>query len=518
MPFDKHILNNEVDVISKLGVGGDIDFGLLTTAGVDRLFKAIGAAPNIYINFLPKGVATLRVPTGYETLLSDTKDIVNKGYTDIKILGKDVMPPLQTPGVPENGFAIVWNNTEGKFTLATTASNKTFASGIEDVSTVVKLGTTPLDRHTDINGAATYNLNLGTLASKLLNLEASVVTKIELTGGTNKLILNGANPVTLQGGVALSTIVINAGGGILIADNQGGTSQRGLRGGHDYSANVQLNDYIQKVYTDNRIGGKSVNTLIKSPTSAQHGFGIVWNNALGQYTLADTTGASVSTIPKKQRFIATEGQTAFAVDNGTILYINFVDINGDVQTEGEDYLRSGQIVNVTPGLPAGYEITIHYWEDLSVGGAGGGGGVNNAHFLFDTVILATDPNDGKVRLNAISFDTATEIYIDNSTTDGVDISTGLEDLATGDEVRLQLASNDDNNAVYKLLAMPVNNGGWWTLSVVNMVANGVLFADLAEIVLVFLYGGSGGGEGVNIDGGVADSIYDTLPVMDGGAP
>lgn len=519
MAFDKQILNNDVDAIGKLAVGGDFDFGITLTAGADRFFRAIGTSPNIIINLVPKGTGTLRVPAGYDALINDVKDLINKGYADGRIGGKPIDPSLATPGAPQDGFSIVWDNDTGNYVLAPSANTNTFASGIENVSGVIKLGGPVLDRHTDIIGAGTFNLNLGTTASKLLNFGLNVGTKAELIAGTAKLVLNGTNPVELLGGAALSSFVINAGGGLIITDNQGGANRRGLRGGDDYSGNVLDNDYIQKIYTDNRLAGKPVDTLVKAPTSGQNGFAIVWNQILGQYTLADPTGDAVSTIPKKQKFTASAGQTTFTVTNGTILYLNFVDVNGDVQAEGEDFIRSGQSIVVSPGLGAGYEITVYYWEDLALGvGGGGGGSIQNGHFLFDTATAETDPGDGKAKLNTTNFTTANEIYIDELTIEGTSIGTALQDMASGDEIRLQLSSNDDNNAVYKLLAMPLNNGGWWTLSVVNVSFSGPVFASMSDVVIVLLFGGSAGSSISNVDGGVADSIYNTLPIIDGGTP
>ena len=516
MAFDKQILNNDVDVIAKLAVGGDYDFGLLATVGTERYFRAIGTEANIIINLIPKGSGTLRVPTGYEALINNGQDLINKAYGDSKIGGQPIDPTLITPGEDEDGFSIVWDFDTGSYILAPSSNTKTFGSGVEDVSNVIKWGGPALDRHTDILGAGTFDVKLGTTASKLLNFEMNAVTKAELIAGTAKLILNGASPVILLGGAAESTIEINVGGGIIITDNQAGASRRGLRGADNYSGNVVDNDYVQKIYTDNRIGGKSVDSLLKAPTSVQNGHAIVWNQALNMYTLSDTAGESTSTIPKKQKFIASEGQTAFTVTNGTILYLNFVEINGDIQAEGDDFSRSGQTINTSPGLAAGYELTVYYWEDLSLGtGGGGGGSIQNGHFLFSTSTVEADPTDGKVRFNTSNFTTVTEIYIDSLTLEGQDLGATIQDMATGDEIRLQLASNDDNNTVYKLLSMPINNSGWWTLLVSNVYAAGSFFLDTADLVVILMFKGSVLLE-TNVDGGVANSIYNTLPVIDGG--
>ena len=154
----------------------------------------------------------------------------------------------------------------------------------------------------------------------------------------------------------------------------------------------------------------------------------------------------------------------------------------------------------------------------SGGGSGGGSGsVLTGEYQFSTTLTEADPGAGKIRFNAASFTSVTEIYIDALTQQAVNIGFILGSLATGDEIRVQLQIEDDNNAVYELLSPPVDNDGWWTLTVENKTANGSFFSNDADLIATLILGGTPVEE-MNVDGGRADSNYNTIPGIDGGAP
>jgi hypothetical protein len=154
----------------------------------------------------------------------------------------------------------------------------------------------------------------------------------------------------------------------------------------------------------------------------------------------------------------------------------------------------------------------------SGGGSGGGSGsVLTGQYKFDTTTTEADPGAGFLRLNSASFSAANEIYIDALTQQAVNIGFILGSMATRDEIRIQLQTDDDNNAVYELLEPPTDMDGWWKFSVINKTENGALFADDADIIATVILGGTPYDQ-MNIDGGRADSIYNTIPGIDGGAP
>ena len=154
----------------------------------------------------------------------------------------------------------------------------------------------------------------------------------------------------------------------------------------------------------------------------------------------------------------------------------------------------------------------------SGGGSGGGSGsVLTGQYKFDTNVAPSDPTAGYLKFNNAVFSDVTEIYIDALTQQAVNIGFILGSMATRDEIRVQLQSDDDNNAVFELTEPPTDNDGWWTLHVTNKTENGALFADDAEIIATVILGGTPYDQ-MNLDGGVADSIYNTIPGIDGGTP
>jgi len=131
---------------------------------------------------------------------------------------------------------------------------------------------------------------------------------------------------------------------------------------------------------------------------------------------------------------------------------------------------------------------------LVVKTTGGGGGGNSAsgQFLFDVAVTAADPGDGKLRFNNVNVGLVTEIYIDKLTTNAIDIGLVLENLATDDEFRIQVAADDDNNGVYRLTGPAVDNVGWWTLPVAFKYFAGDPFTDLVPVVATAIIGGGAG--------------------------
>lgn len=374
MAFEPKYFDNEVYFNFKIGVASNIEHGFATTTGTTRQYQLLGSETNIILEFIPKGTGTLRVPTSYETLVTNVRDVVNKGYTDIKIAGKDIDSLVTTPTASEDGYAIKWDNANTRWTLGVATGggggSYTFASGVQDVSGVVKLGNTVLDRNTDIYGP--FSLRLGYSANALTSISTLAGTT-SIVSGTGQLTLNlGGLPLAIAGGSPTSSITFSSAGVPVLNDNSIGP--RGLRGAANYSSNSQANDFIQKVYADNRIGGKNVTSLVTTPTVDENGYAIVWDNSLNAYHLQPFSGGGGSSNSKEQQFTANGSTSSFTVSNGTITVLSFVDINGNVQLQGINYTRSGQIIDFGTNIPSGSVITVHYFENLSVGGGGGGGG------------------------------------------------------------------------------------------------------------------------------------------------
>jgi len=154
---------------------------------------------------------------------------------------------------------------------------------------------------------------------------------------------------------------------------------------------------------------------------------------------------------------------------------------------------------------------------LASGGGSGGGGMMGGHFTFDDPTAAADPGAGMVRFNNTAFELVTEIYIDALTMAAVNWGAVLEDMATGDQIRFQVAADDDNNVLFEFTALPVDHDGWWTLEVVHISSAGTFFVDDAELVATVVLVGIAETD-FNVDGGRSDSVYNTIPGIDGGTP
>jgi hypothetical protein len=288
MAFDGHLIDSPVLVNGKGTFTGILELGITTTTGTERTIQCIGSEANITLDLITKGTGIIRVPSGYEANINNDRHLVNRAFVNSKVAGIAISSLVSAPGVGQNNFVVTYDHSNTRYTLAAVPTGKTYGSGLEDVASVVKLGGTALDRHTDIIG--NFNLNLGTTGNKLAAFQLNVTGQSSLVSGTTQIHLNGVNPFTVIGGVAGSSFIIDAGGGFLITDLQAGASQRGLKGSADFSANSTSNDFIQKVYADNRIGGKNVFSLITAPGVGQHNFAVIWDNTNNRYTLGSVGG------------------------------------------------------------------------------------------------------------------------------------------------------------------------------------------------------------------------------------
>lgn len=82
-------------------------------------------------------------------------------------------------------------------------------------------------------------------------------------------------------------------------------------------------------------------------------------------------GGGASTSIKTQTFIADGSTSVFEVTGGQIDQINFVAVNGNIQTQGTHYGVTGNEVDFTTNIASGWRVTISYFEGLSVGTGGG---------------------------------------------------------------------------------------------------------------------------------------------------
>jgi hypothetical protein len=115
------------------------------------------------------------------------------------------------------------------------------------------------------------------------------------------------------------------------------------------------------------------------------------------------------------------------------------------------------------------------------------GGALDAHFLFSTTTTEADPGSGHIRFNSASFASTTEIYMSTTDNDGFDQS-GVLLLRLNDAFKVDSTSHPDV-AAFKLTAAPINNTGWITLPVENVLAVGS-FSSNEKVLATAIFSGA----------------------------
>lgn len=286
--MEGHIIRNDLTVLGIHTIEEELLLGLPTTAGTDRTIEAIGSGTDIDVILLSKGTGVLKTRSNYDIDIADDEDIINLKYHVNHLSGKSVSSLLKAPTATEDFYSIVWDDTNQVYTLVDLGGGITADSGLTKTVSNIQLGG-PLLHDTDITGA--FAINFGLDGDKLTNFKvrASALMDIKAQGNT-QLITSSTNSIQFIGGSVSSYVMINDDGALIIRDNQVGVNQRGLRGYHDYSANINANDYPQKVYVDAHIVGQNISPVLASPGVAQHGYVISWDNTNTRFSLVAQTG------------------------------------------------------------------------------------------------------------------------------------------------------------------------------------------------------------------------------------
>ncbi len=117
------------------------------------------------------------------------------------------------------------------------------------------------------------------------------------------------------------------------------------------------------------------------------------------------------------------------------------------------------------------------------------GGLLSSEYRFSTSIVKADPGSGRFRYDNAVHASVTEIFIDDINNDGVDISTLLGLIAIGDRLYIQQSDDASKFAVWNVDGpAPVDEGGWWTISV-QLVSDGDVLDNNARCIIVLQIGG-----------------------------
>ncbi len=118
-----------------------------------------------------------------------------------------------------------------------------------------------------------------------------------------------------------------------------------------------------------------------------------------------------------------------------------------------------------------------------------GGGLLSAEYRFSTSTVAADPGSGRYRFDTGAYATVTEIFIDDETSGGVDISNLLALVGLGDRLYFQVKSEANKFVVFDVTGPAVDNGGWFTIPVDDVVF-GDFFGNNDRCIMIWSVGGT----------------------------
>lgn len=123
--------------------------------------------------------------------------------------------------------------------------------------------------------------------------------------------------------------------------------------------------------------------------------------------------------------------------------------------------------------------------------------------------LSGAPASGDVAVNSADYMAATEVRINKTTRPGADVSAVLDRLRVGDDLRIQQSNDASRTGLYRVTALPTNQGTWLSIPVQASSWGGLTIANNQDVVVTFgLHtGGSGGSTQPPLAGtGLADKV------------
>jgi hypothetical protein len=197
----------------------------------------------------------------------------------------------------------------------------------------------------------------------------------------------------------------------------------------------------------------------------------VTNNTSGAFTLTVKTAAGTG-------IAITQGKAADLIADGT----NVVLSNNDSAAIGGALLVANNLSDVASAATARTNLGV----DSAINNAIAAIGLSGFRYKIERAnTTASDPTAGLMKFNNATEASVTEIYLDDSTFDSVDLSTLLGSLGTSGLVKITSVADVGEWRVYKWTAAPTDNTGWWTFTVVDQAGTGT-FEDDDEVQVIFL--------------------------------
>ncbi len=209
------------------------------------------------------------------------------------------------------------------------------------------------------------------------------------------------------------------------------------------------------------------------------------------------TALEVLTVNHESRITALEALHPVAFDD-----LSDVDLTG--AADNDLLFRSGGVWIDTAGVLtwSGTQLTINDYTFPAADGAdqqilvtdGAGvltfqdqsttAGLLSAEYRFSDSIVAADPGSGRFRFDTAAYSTVTEIFIDDLTLNGVDISNLLGQITRGDRLYFQAQTDASKFVAFDVTADAVDNTGWFTIAVTEVVS-GVFLANNDKSIFIW---------------------------------
>lgn len=485
-------VRNDLKVYGNFTITGIVSLGDNNTSG-DRTIQSISSSTNSNILLQPQGTGTIKTPSGYDLLVSSNEDLVNLAYSKKNSFGKPLSSILQSPGSGQDGYSVVWDNTNTQFTLApngggvwwnTTGTTHLSNSVVIDNNTVPGTnlqfnflntgGTVPSTRFYQDNNSISL---LHTYSS---TYQAQIAVKN--VGGFAYSLISASD--TSGGGKSTAiTISSNGNGDIILSSSF--TGFKGLQESADYSAGYVALSLINKTYGDSHVTGKGISATLAAPGSGQNGYVISWDNASGKFDLTPKAGGSgvtvftgLTDVPNSyigqglkgvRVNVGETGLEFYTVPAGTLASLSDVNISSTADTQLLQYRTSDN---------KWHNFTIS--GDISISNAGVSSVTwANGYTTYDAryLKLAGGTLTGALILNAdpiTGLGAATKSYVDNLITgltwkNAVQVATTGNISLTGEQtidgyttsssrVLVRANSTQTQNGIY------ISSSGAWTRS------------------------------------------------------
>jgi hypothetical protein len=111
-------------------------------------------------------------------------------------------------------------------------------------------------------------------------------------------------------------------------------------------------------------------------------------------------------------------------------------------------------------------------------------GLLSAEYRFSDSVVAADPGAGRFRFDTAAYATVTEVFIDDLTDNGVDISNLLALVARGDRLYFQNRTDSSKFVIFDVIVDAVDNTGWFTIGV-NAIAEGTFLANNDKTIFIW---------------------------------